>query len=131
MEDILIVVIVFGSGLAALKLILDFVASKRQGSKVSSDPKLTGTEKSILDSVGLGRSRATDRSMTATELSEMIEDTVAKSVSGLEKRVQNLEAIVVDQPMLPEHREQDRLTFSNELTDGETEAPSRPAKLKS
>lgn len=77
MEEVLVVIIVFGSALGALYLVLDFLQSKR------SSP----------GSVAAGQS------LTTTELSELIDESVAKSVKRIEKRIENLEAIVVDQPV--------------------------------
>ena len=91
MNEIIVVAIVFGSGLAALKLILDFIHVKRAG-KVGS----------------------ADRSLTTTELNEMIDDAVARSVHDMQRRIENLEAIVVDEPVLPAHRVEDRIELPDE-----------------
>ncbi len=104
MEEIIVVAIVFGSMLGALKLILDFVREKR----------------------GV-KSAEADRSMTTTQLSDMIEQEVGRAVSHLERRIENLEAIAVDTPILPEGREADRLQLPIE-SDLETE--TAPAELR-
>ncbi len=97
MEEIIVVAIVFGSLLAALKLILDFVREKRGVKSVDAD-----------------------RSITTTQLSDMIEEEVARSVAHLERRIENLEAIAVDAPILPEGRAAGRLELSID-SDNETE----------
>lgn len=104
MEEIIVVAIVFGSLLAALKLILDFVRDKRGVKSVGAD-----------------------RSITTTQLSDMIEEEVAGAVKHLEKRIQNLEAIAVDTPMLAEARNVDRLELPIE-SDVEAEAVGNPTR---
>ncbi len=76
MEELLVVVIVFGSALGALYLVLDYLRSKR-----------------------VGHSAKPDQSLTTSELTALIDESVAKSVKRLEKRIENLEAIVVDEPV--------------------------------
>ncbi len=74
MEDVILVSIIFGSMLGALKLVLDFVQSRKAKGHV-------------------------DRSLTATELSEMIDESVERSLAKIERRIEHLEAIVVDEPV--------------------------------
>lgn len=107
MQEIIVVAIVFGSLLAALKLILDFVRDKRGLKSIDSD-----------------------RSITTTQLSDMIEEEVSSAVKHLEKRIENLEAIAVDTPMLPEARGGDRLELPIE-SGNETEAVGNPARNRS
>ncbi|MBT8400454.1 MAG: hypothetical protein KJO98_08260 [Rhodothermia bacterium] len=98
MEEIIVVAIVFGSLLAALKLILDFVRDKRGVRSVDAD-----------------------RSITTTQLSDMIDEEVAIATKSLEKRVENLEAIAVETPILPEGAASGRLELPIE-SETDTEA---------
>ena len=71
MEEILVVAIVFGSILAAIKLILDHVASRRTPSP--------------------------ERSLTTGELDRMIAEAVEESSKDLRRRIENLEAIATEE----------------------------------
>ena len=88
MDEIIIVAIVFGSLLGMLKLILDFAASRRAPA---------------------------DRSMTASELTETIDEAVDRSTSELRRRIETLEAIAVDQPISSEPRLLDDPTGGEEI----------------
>jgi hypothetical protein len=70
MPEIVVVSIVFGSLLGALYLILDFFRSRRTGS---------------------------DHSLTQGELSGLIEDAVDRATDDLRRRIENLEAIAVEE----------------------------------
>lgn len=97
MEEIIVVAIVFGSILAMVKLILDHVASRRTPS---------------------------DRSLTASELDQLIEDAVDRSTRELRRRIENLEAIAVDESPPP-----GRLLLDEPEGADEISAPSRePAR---
>ncbi len=76
MSAVLVISIVFGSLLGALYLILDYRSSR-------------GTR--------------SDRAMTQRELSGLIEEAVDRATSDLKRRIENLEAIAVDEP-IPEER---------------------------
>ena len=97
--EIVIVAIVFGSLIAIVKLILDFVQAKH----------------------GISQGGLSNRSLTTSELTSMIDGAVSESAARLEKRIEHLEAIVVDEPigpglLLEEPREPD-LTSAPQPTD--------------
>jgi len=101
MDEIIIVAIVFGSILGMVKLILDFVAA---------------------------RNAPADRSMTASELTETIDEAVDRSTSELRRRVENLEAIAVDQPISTEARLLDDPTSGEEI---QTESMRQGQRVRS
>jgi hypothetical protein len=101
MDDIIIVAIVFGSLLGMLKLILDFVAARRAPA---------------------------DRSMTASELTETIDEAVDRSTRELQRRIENLEAIAVDQPISSEARLLDDHTSGEEI---QTESMRQGQRVRS
>ena len=73
MPEVIVVSIVFGSLLGALYLILEFFRSRR--------------------------SHSSDHSLTQSELSGLIEEAVEQSTAELRRRIENLEAIAVEEPM--------------------------------
>jgi hypothetical protein len=73
MPEVIVISIVFGSLLGGLYLILDYFKSRRAA--------------------------GSDRSLTQGELSELIEEAVDRATIDLKRRIENLEAIAVDQPM--------------------------------
>lgn len=101
MDEIIIVAIVFGSALGMLKLILDFVAARRAPA---------------------------DRSMTTGELTETIDEAVDRSTSELRRRIENLEAIAVDQPISAEPRLLDDHTSGEEI---QTETVRKGQRVRS
>ena len=97
MLEVMVVTIVFGSMLGALYLVLEYFKARRSG--------------------------GTDRSLTQGELTEVIEDAVDRATADLKRRIENLEAIAVEEPVPTA-----RLQLEEPEDDDFVEAPRRESQ---